>query len=159
MTIQDGPAQLDGHSIWISGTESEGFDIRLAPETENKIREALEKCDERINNDCYQRVHGILRSADLEIDQSLQKRGFAQLLSKTFKKLRGVFFTITAIVLAVWEQRKATQPELNIAQYHVPESQASAGAAFGSETPVTVSGHSSVIVTVTPTPDPTTLVG
>lgn len=155
MTLKQNVPQLGGTTVWVSGKQGDGFDIELSPDAKAKIHGVFDACGVA-DNDCYQEARSILHSADLQIDGALERRGFAQLLSKTFKSIADVYLAITAILLAEWKLKAFDTEQLGI---FIPESDAQKASALASATAVVISAQGSGIGTVMPTPDPTTLQG
>ena len=115
----------------------------------------LEGCGQA-DNKCYQDVREILNSANLEIDSQLDRRGFAQFLSKTFKKAGSVFSFIASALMSNWYTRHQEVEELGM---FIPDTKASEAVKLATATEVVISAGGSPVVTITPTPDPTNLQG
>jgi hypothetical protein len=147
--------QLGGTTVWVSGKEGDGFDIELSPDAKAKIQGVFDACGVA-DNHCYQDARNVLHSADLQIDPALERRGFAQLLSKTFKSIADVYLTITAILLAEWNLKALDMEQLGL---FIPQPDALKASALASATAVVISAQGSDIGTITPTPDPTKLQG
>jgi hypothetical protein len=109
-----------------------------------------------IDNKCYQDVNRVFDSADVQIDKQLDRRGFASLLSKTFKSSIGFFLNVSAYLLASWKLKSQDMNELGM---WLPDAVASDAGAFASVTSVTISGGGVAVATITKAPDTTSLVG
>ncbi|KAI0004056.1 hypothetical protein F4779DRAFT_630464 [Xylariaceae sp. FL0662B] len=149
------PPSLNGNSVWLSGNEGDGYDVVLSPDAKAKIHGILEGCG-KTDNKCYQEVREVLQSSNLEIDSQLNRRGFAQLLSKTFKKVAFVFSMITSHLISNWHVRHGEVGELGL---FVPAAKASEASVFATASKILVSAQGSAVATITPTPDPTKLQG
>ncbi|KAB5578286.1 hypothetical protein GE09DRAFT_1089179 [Coniochaeta sp. 2T2.1] len=147
--------KVGGNTLWVSGKEGDGFDIELSPDTRAKLQGVFDGCGVA-DDHCYQDARNVLRSADLQIDAALERRGFAQLLSKTFKKLGNLYLEITAILLAEWKLQSFDNQQLGL---FIPQPHADKASALATATAVVVSAQGSQIGTVMPTPDPTKLQG
>jgi hypothetical protein len=139
----------------VSGKENEGFTVAFSNDTMAQIQGTLDGCGQA-DDQCYQSVREILQAADLQVDSKLDRRGFIQFLMKAFKKMSGVFGFATAALFANWHQRQKEVDELGI---FIPETKASEASAFATATEVVVSAGGSPILTITPTPDPTSIQG
>ncbi|KAM0594562.1 hypothetical protein ACHAP6_000305 [Verticillium nonalfalfae] len=143
---------LSGTTVWLSGKEGNGYDVSLSAETQSKIHGILEACGE-VDDKCYQEVRQLLRNADLQIDGELERRGFVQFLSKTFKKVGSVFSFIAGVLISNWSM-KQEQPTGMFVPHEIA-SQASKLETTG----VVVSADGTAVATITSTPDPTVLQG
>jgi hypothetical protein len=152
---QESTPQLGGTTVWVSGREGDGFHVALSPDAKAKVQGTLDACDET-DNSCYQDVRDVIHSADLHIDNQLERRDFAQLLSKTFKKIGFVFAEIAAVLMSQYKLRHEDLQELGL---YLPEQAASQIAAVASATTIVISAQGSGVGTITPTPDPTQLQG
>ena len=85
---QDVP-NLGGTTVWVSGKEGDGFDVELSPDAKAKIQGVFDGCG-KADDHYYQDARDVLHSTDLQIDGTLERRGFAQLLSKTFRSIADV---------------------------------------------------------------------
>ncbi len=146
---------MGGTTIWVSGKANDGFDIAFSSDTKSKVQGVLDACGQP-DNQCYQDVGNVLRSAELQIDGQLERRGFAQLLSKTFKSVADIFLEITVILDLDWRLRNQ---EVNDPGLFIPVQDASKASALAAATAVTISAEGSGVGTVTPTPHPTSLQG
>lgn len=115
----------------------------------------LDGCGD-FNDKCYQDVNTVFSRADVEIDAALDRRGFASLLSKTFKSYVDIFLDITVILIAMFKMRQQEVQELGI---WLPNSRASDVWAIGTATAITISAGGIAVATITQTPDVTQLQG
>ncbi|PNH60636.1 hypothetical protein VD0002_g7021 [Verticillium dahliae] len=143
---------LSGTTVWLPGREGNGYDVSFSADTKSKIHGILEACGE-VDDKCYQEVRQLLRNADLQIDGELERRGFVQFLSKTFKKVGSVFSFIAGVLISNWAM-KQEQPT----GMFVPHEIASQASKLETTTPV-VSADGTAVATITSTPDPTVLQG
>lgn len=141
--------------MWLSGNEADGYDITLSQDTRDKVHDILFGCG-KMDNSCYQEVYQVLRSAHVEIDNRLERRGFVQLLTKTFRKFSTVAGSIAMVLVANW-MTAATKEPPNLV--FVPVEIASQAPKLAEATEVVISAEGTAVVTVTPTPDPTQLRG
>lgn len=152
---QQNPPALGGNTVWLSGKDGDGYNIELSADAKAKVNGILKGCGQA-DDKCYQGVREVLYDADLEIDSQLDRRGFAQLLSKTFKKAGAVFSFIASALMSNWYTR---HQEVEDSGLFVPQAKASEASELATATKVTISAGGSAVVTVTPTPDPTKLQG
>ncbi|OAQ80923.1 hypothetical protein VFPFJ_09376 [Purpureocillium lilacinum] len=145
---------LSGNTIWLSGRDNEGYDVVLSPDTQAKARGILEGCG-KADNKCYNDVRNFLQTSHVEIDGQLERRGFLQLLTKTFRKLGSVFGFIAAAMIADWQLRHNTQPP----PLFVPHNMASSASKLSGATGLVISAQGTPVVTVTQTAAPTSLQG
>jgi hypothetical protein len=115
----------------------------------------LDGCGE-VDNQCYQDINKVFLSADLEMDGALNRRGFVELLSKSFRTSALIFFDIAAALLANWKARQQEVQELGI---WIPDSKASAAGTIATATDITISAGGTPVATITQTPDATQLQG
>jgi hypothetical protein len=115
----------------------------------------LDGCGE-FNDECYQDVNKVFSTADVEIDAALDRRGFASLLSKTFKSTIDIMFDISVILIAMFKVRQQEVQELGI---WIPNSRASDVGSVATATDVTISAGGTAVATITQTPDVTQLQG
>ncbi|KAM0330636.1 hypothetical protein ACHAQA_003586 [Verticillium albo-atrum] len=144
---------LTGNTVWLSGKENDGYNVYLSPETQDKVVGILEACG-KADDKCYQEVRKVLRSANLQIDGEIERRGFVQFLSKTFKKVGSVFSFIAGALISNWAMKQEQPSGL-----FVPHEIASQASKLTEATGVVVSADGTVVATITPTPDPTKLQG
>lgn len=140
----------------MSGTDGQGFQIALSPDVQTKVEGALNGC-QQADDKCYQDIMGVFYASDIDMDNQLDSRDFAQLLSKTFKKFSAMFLEITAVLIALWKQQKSGTQGFNPAINFIPESQASQVGSITDGGPLVVSGGGSAIFTVTLTQEPNTI--
>ncbi|EGY18373.1 uncharacterized protein VDAG_08707 [Verticillium dahliae VdLs.17] len=152
MAIDVKAPSLSGTTVWLPGREGNGYDVSFSADTKSKIHGILEACGE-VDDKCYQEVRQLLRNADLQIDGELERRGFVQFLSKTFKKVGSVFSFIAGVLISNWAM-KQEQPT----GMFVPHEIASQASKLETTTPV-VSADGTAVATITSTPDPTVLQG
>ncbi|KAH7029901.1 uncharacterized protein B0I36DRAFT_412362, partial [Microdochium trichocladiopsis] len=148
---------LTGNTVWLSGDDSDGFDVVLSDDSRAKVRGVLEACGS-LDNQCFQDVQQVLAQSDLQIDPQLNKRDFFALLSKTFRLASSRVAATAAILMAFWQAKYADE---QFAQAFVPRPVAEAAGAFaipGAEVVVELQGSPLVTVTA-PTPAATTLIG
>jgi hypothetical protein len=146
---------LTGDTVWISGREGEGFDIILSADTKAKVQGVLEGCGQA-DDQCHQDIRNVLRSAHLEIDHQLTRRTLLSMLQRTAKKVSGIFLEIAAILQAKWAGKAMENADWGM---FIPERKAEDVANVASASVITISTGGKPFLTVTPTPDPTTLQG
>src|SRR5699024_6532063 len=100
-------------------------------------------------------VRNFLQTSHVEIDGQLERRGFLQLLTKTFRKLGSVFGFIAAAMIADWQLRHNTQPP----PLFMPHNMASSASKLSGATGLVISAQGTPVVTVTQTAAPTSLQG
>ncbi|KAG8409690.1 hypothetical protein J3458_018776 [Metarhizium acridum] len=130
------PHDLEGVSLWVSGQDGKDFDAVFSGDLLQKLQDTLggDSCKDKGHGDaCYQALHGVLRSADMSVDNGLAKRDFYRLVSRSF---------------LVWRL-------LEDENQHIPQAAASSAGGLDRGRPLTISAEGSSIVVITPTPDPT----
>ena len=141
----------------MSGQEGKDFTIALSPDMQAQVQNALDTC-QHADNQCFQIITSLLRASDLQIDAQLDRRGFAELLSKTFKKVSGPILAFTAILIAEWNGKH--EPNIDLSHYwNLPTVHASQVATISDGVPLTILAAGSAIMTVTPAPEPMTITG
>ncbi|KAH7076789.1 hypothetical protein BKA63DRAFT_510777 [Paraphoma chrysanthemicola] len=154
---QDRPT-LNGNSLWLSGTESNGgFDIGISPDVKAKLQGVLEGCGQ-LDDKCYHEAREIMRSVNVEVDHKLERRAFRDLLTKTVKGAILIFADIAISLRMTWFLKSKDQEGAESFMF-IPVAKASEAAKFETATELVVSAESSAIVTIKPTPAPTTVTG
>lgn len=148
------PSDITPSGIWI-GQGTGGYHIALGQDILSKVQGVLKGCA-TIDEKCYQAVNQVFDSADVQIDQKLDRRGFASLLSKTFKSSIGFFLDVSAYLLASWKMKSQEMNELGM---WLPDAVASDGGALASVTSVTISGGGAAVATITKAPGTVSLEG
>ncbi|KAH7083730.1 hypothetical protein FB567DRAFT_529797 [Paraphoma chrysanthemicola] len=155
---QEAPS-LTGNSIWLTGSEEKGgFDLGLSPDVKAKVQGVLEACGQA-DDKCYQDTRDVLRSANLDIDNRIERRDFRHLLSKTVKGALGYFLDIAAMLYISWEMKFKDQHGEFDSFAFIPVSKAGEAAKLETATDVLVSAEGTAIATIKPTPHPTSLKG
>jgi hypothetical protein len=144
--------------MWISRREGEGFDVVLSPDLGDRIQEKLDTCQEA-DDGCYQNVRNQLRSSSLELDSEFKRRDISRLVPRQVPLLAALLVAVAGIFVAMWEVSRDSHLPIPIHDSFIPESQVSAAADVATASEIIVSGAGSAIMTITPTPDPTTLTG
>lgn len=145
---------INSNGVWI-GQGTGGYDVAFSPDIKSKVQGVLDGCGQ-IDNQCYQDINTVFLSADLTMDGALDRRGFASLLSKTFKSSYAIFLNIAAALLANWKARQQEVQELGI---WIPNDKATDAGAIATATGVTISAGGTPVVTITQAPDVTKLQG
>ncbi|KAG4414928.1 hypothetical protein IFR04_011951 [Cadophora malorum] len=81
----ESPPDLTGSTVWLSGSDSDGYDVSLSADTRGKVGGVLDGCGATIDDQCYQDVVQALQDSELQIDNQLDRRNFGHMLSKTFR--------------------------------------------------------------------------
>jgi hypothetical protein len=97
-----------------------------------------------------------LQSAELSLDNKIDRRNFGHLLSKTFKGPWGILQQVAAMLSLNWLMKLDKMDESN---FHIQQAKVEEAAGSASATKVVHSAGGSVAITVTPTTAPTTLTG
>ncbi|KAH7127662.1 hypothetical protein EDB81DRAFT_908042 [Dactylonectria macrodidyma] len=150
------PGNLNGGSVLLTRGESDGLRIELGTDTQAKVKSAIDGGCADLNNECYQGVYNVLNDAELEFDGQYEKRELVTLVSRSAGVILAVVFAVVGIII---EYNRLHNTEESMRVVNIPVAKASEASVFGSYQPVTVSAQGSAIVTVTPTPDPTSLQG
>ncbi|KAG4440793.1 hypothetical protein IFR05_003721 [Cadophora sp. M221] len=160
----ENPPTLTGSTVWISGSDSDGYDVSLSPDTRSKIRGVLDGCGEIIDDMCYQDVLQVLESSELQIDSQLDRRHFGHMLSKTFRfvggKVAGIaafFDHVSKLLLSMWHIRHSDEEFAK--SIFLPHSEVTSVTVLATATTVVVSAEGQPIVTITQKPDTTSLLG
>jgi len=76
-----------------------------SPDMQAQVKDTLGKCQGR-DNACFQALTSLMHSSDIKIDGGIEKRGFAQLLSKTFKSIGAEFTLFAGMLIAMWQAKQ-----------------------------------------------------
>ncbi|KAI1346531.1 hypothetical protein F5Y01DRAFT_321669 [Xylaria sp. FL0043] len=147
---------LSGSVLWLSGSDSEDYNVVLSGDTQSKVQGVLEGCGEIVDDKCWQDVWNVLRESELQLDNKLDRRHFGHLLSKTFKKLVGIYGYMTSILLTLWSFKHDDEI---FSQKVLPYPQVGAATIFATATNIVISAEGQAVATVTPTSVPTTTQG
>lgn len=143
-----------GNTIWISGQDGDGYDIALSPDTQSQVQGSLSGCGTTEDN-CYNKVKQVIRSANVEFDNQLDSRAHAQLVSR-FLGVLGALAALVASLIAVQQRLDHAYAGTAV---HVPQVKVSEATKLEQPTRVVISAQGSAVVTITPTPDPTKVQG
>lgn len=146
---------LGGNTIWISGTEGQGFDIALSQDAQSRVRGVLEGCG-KADDKCYQDVLNTIQAANLDPDAKVQRRGLGQMMSKTVKGAWTIFADVAILLTLNWQMKA---DKMDNAAFYMPQEKAEMAAISASVASVVHSAGGSVAMTITPTADPLTLTG
>lgn len=127
--------------------------MALSPDMQGQVTNSLGACKNE-EDQCFQVITNLLSSSDLQIDGELDRRGFAQLLSKTFKKIRLPIMMFTAILIAKWKEKQGDSQMDLTHKFNLPTVYATQVATILDGNPLTVSAGGSAVIVVTPTPPP-----
>jgi hypothetical protein len=117
----------------------------------------LEGCG-KMDEKCYKDTREVLRSADLEIDQKIERRAFRHMLSKTVKSGVTAFLDFASMLHMSWDLKfKDRHGELD--SIYIPTGKAGEADKLRTATEVVVSAEKTAVVTIKPTPDPTGVKG
>ncbi|KAK8015582.1 hypothetical protein PG991_008470 [Apiospora marii] len=161
----DNPPSLSGSIIWLTGADSGDFDLVLSSGTQSKLRGVLEACGGNLDDQCYQDARKVLQESELQLDAGVDRRHLGHMLSKTFRKPIGKvgkitnqpFFTVVSIsLMAQWHIKHFDD---DFKPLRLPHGSIEKIAALDAGTSVVVSAEGQPVVTITPTPDPTSLKG
>lgn len=145
--------------MWLSGSEESGaFELGLSPDVSAKVQGVLEGCVQ-VDDQCAKDVHDVLHSADLAIDSKIKGRDFRALISKTIKGSWDIFFDIASMLYVTWVIKDKEDRGGFDSFRSIPKQKAVEASKFETATEIVVSAGGSAIVTVKPTPNPTTLKG
>ncbi|KAI0431606.1 hypothetical protein F5Y09DRAFT_340451 [Xylaria sp. FL1042] len=148
---------LTGSVVWLSGSDSEDYNVVLSSDTQNKVQGVLEGCGDTVDDRCWQDVCNVLRESELQLDDKLDRRHFGHLLSKTFTGGVALFYEyVTSILTTLWSLKHADE---TFAQKFLPRPQVSAATIFATATNIVISAEGQAVATVTPTPVPTSIQG
>ncbi|KAH7333207.1 hypothetical protein BKA65DRAFT_596796 [Rhexocercosporidium sp. MPI-PUGE-AT-0058] len=158
------PPALTGSTVWISGSDSDGYDVSLSADTRNKVRGVLDGCGEQVDDKCYQDVVRVLESSELQIDSQLDRRHFGHMLSKTFRgvsaRVGGIaafFLHVSKVLLSQWHIKHSDE-EFSKSLF-LPHSKVSTVTVLATATTIVVSADGQAIVTITQVPETATLQG
>jgi hypothetical protein len=146
---------LVGNTVWLSGKEGEGFDVVLSQDAQSRVEGVLDGCG-TADNTCYQEVLNTLQSAELSLDNKIDRRNLAHLLSKTFKGALGILEEVAALLTLNWLMKS---DKMDNSSFYILQAKAEEAAGSASATKVVHSAGGSVAITVVPTTAPTTLTG
>lgn len=121
------------------------------------VHVALQACA-GTNEQCYMDIIKVFDVANIQIDQSLDRRGFASLQSKTFKSVIEIFSSISAILLSNWilKSQEAKEQGLYLSG-PIATSAGSLASVIGAV--VTISADGTAVATITQALDTTSLIG
>jgi hypothetical protein len=126
------------------------------------VQGVLEGCGQ-VDDNCYKEILEVLRSANFEIDHKIEGRAFRHFLSKTIKiAVKGalnIFLDIEAMLLLSWKLKfKELHGDLDSVAF-IPASKVADAARLQTATDVVISAGGTAIITIKPTPNPTSLKG
>lgn len=153
--MQEKLPTLSGDTIWLSGQEDEGFDIVLSKDTQAKAEGVLEACG-TADDKCFQDVSRSLRSAILDLDNTIQRRIIGSMLSKTTKGSWNIIANIALMLELNWKMKG---DKMDASAFYLPHVKAEQAAQLAAASSAVHTAGPSVVITVTPTPAPMTLTG
>ncbi|KAH7381918.1 hypothetical protein BKA64DRAFT_749377 [Cadophora sp. MPI-SDFR-AT-0126] len=161
------PPSLTGSTVWLSGSESDGYDVALSSDTRGKVEGVLDGCGGTLDDKCYQDVVEALQGSELQIDNQLDRRHFGHMLSKTFRiglpkvgvvgGIVSFYYYVSELLLAMWQTRHSDEEFAK--SLFLPHSQVSSVTLIATATTVVISAGGQLIATVTPVIEKTTLIG
>lgn len=110
------------------------------------------------DEECYTDVMNALNLGNVQMDQNIERRGFASLLSKTFKSRFAIFAIIFGALKQNWRLKSMEANELGS---FIPAYIATSAGniAFSTGAVVTISAGGTVVATITQSADATSLIG
>ena len=162
---------MSGETLWLSGTDNEGFDIVLSQSTKSKVNNVLKSCGDD-SSKCINGIFDTLQDAQVQLDTKLDRRNFGHMLSKTVKvglksavQSGWAFFVgVSSLLYTNAKLRAQDNLEADGAYYPVNIASIAAKQIGAAQTAATknlvLSASGSAVATITAPPDrPATLTG
>ncbi|KAF1995307.1 hypothetical protein P154DRAFT_611177 [Amniculicola lignicola CBS 123094] len=144
------PSQLEGTAIWISAKDDEAFDVALSQDTQAKVEGVLEGCG-TTDDRCFQDVLNTIHSADVHLDEKIERRHIGHMISKAAKGSWSIFADIALMLTLNWEQKA---DKMDNSAFRLPVNKVEEAA-----TSFVHSAGGSAAITITPTVAPTQMTG
>jgi hypothetical protein len=123
------------------------LEVVLSEDAAKDIQKTLESsCGEHSDDGkCFQSVRDILGNTPIQLDHTLERRGFGSFLSKIFKKYSLVVLDFAALLVAKWKANAATDHPF---KFHVPQDHADKVEHVADATKIVISAGGSAVMTV-----------
>lgn len=111
-----------------------------------------------MDDKCYQDARKVLQESELQLDAGIDRRHLGYLLSKTFRK-NGAAIVFAGATISLMSQWRLQHFDESFKPLRLPHGSLEKIATLDTASSVVVSAEGHPIVTITPTPDPTSLKG